>query len=175
MKDIRLKDFPSFIRTSDPSDIMLNFLKDEVERASNASAIIFNTFEALELHVLDSISSMFHPIYSVGPLQLLQDQISDNGLKNIGSKLWKEESGCLEWLDSREPNSVVYVNIGSITVMTPQHMIEFAWGLASSKKTFLWIIRPDLIMGDEAILPLEFITDTKEREQQSNCRYVCKE
>ncbi|KAF8370168.1 hypothetical protein HHK36_031799 [Tetracentron sinense] len=222
MKDVRLRDFPSFIRTTDPSDLMLNFLKDEAERASKACAIIFNTFEALEYDVLDGLSSMFPPIYTIGPLPLLQEQISDNRLKKIGSNLWKEETGCLEWLNSKEPNSVVYVNFGSITVMTPQQMIEFAWGLANSKKTFLWIIRPDLVVGDEAMLPPEFVTETEERgmlaswcqqeqvlkhksiggflthsgwnstlesiccgvpmicwpffaEQQTNCRYVCKE
>ncbi|KAF8404620.1 hypothetical protein HHK36_009508 [Tetracentron sinense] len=163
MKDIRLWDFPSFFRTCDPNDIMLNFVQVEVERAHKASAIIFNTFGDLERDVLDALSSIFPPIYTIGPLQLLQNQISDNGLKSIGSNLWKEEPACLEWLSSKEPNSVVYVNFGSITVMTPQQMIEFAWGLANSKQSFLWIIRPDLVVGDAAILPPEFVTETKER------------
>lgn len=42
--------------------------------------------------------------------------------------------------------------------MTPQQMVEFAWGLANSEKTFLWIIRPDL-----SVLPAEFVEATKER------------
>ncbi|KAF8404622.1 hypothetical protein HHK36_009510 [Tetracentron sinense] len=163
MKDIRLRDLPSFIRTSDPNDIMLDFCRGEAERTHKASAIIFNTFEDFERDVLDALSSMFPPIYTIGPLQLLQDQISDDGLKSIGSNLWKEEPACLEWLDLKEPNSVVYVNFGSITVMTHQQMIEFAWGLANSKQSFLWIIRPDLVVGDAAILPSEFVTETKDR------------
>jgi hypothetical protein len=32
---------------------------------------------------------------------------------------------------------VVYVNFGSITIITPQKMIEFAWGLVNRKKSFL--------------------------------------
>ncbi|KAF8404619.1 hypothetical protein HHK36_009507 [Tetracentron sinense] len=163
MKDVRLRDIPSFIRTTDLNDIMIDFAKGEVERAYKASAIILNTFDALERDVLDALSSIFPPIYSVGPLHLLLNHISDNRLKSIGSNLWKEEAGCLEWLDSKEPNSVVYVNFGSITVMTPQQMIEFAWGLANSKQTFLWIVRPDLVIGDTAVLPPEFVTETKER------------
>ena len=47
--------------------------------------------------------------------------------------------------------------------MTPKQLIEFAWGLANSEKPFLWIIRPDLVVGDSAILPLEFVTKTKDR------------
>jgi len=38
------------------------------------------------------------------------------------------------------------VNFGNITVMTQQQLVEFAWGLAISKKTFLWI-GPDLVRG----------------------------
>ncbi|RVW65443.1 7-deoxyloganetin glucosyltransferase [Vitis vinifera] len=163
MKGIRLKDLPSFIRTTDPDDIMLDFAMGELERARKASAIIFNTFDALEQEVLDAIAPMYPPIYTIGPLQLLPDQIHDSELKLIGSNLWKEEPECLKWLDSKEPNSVVYVNYGSITVMTPQQLIEFAWGLANSNQSFLWILRPDLVSGESAILPPEFVAETEDR------------
>ncbi|KAJ9673863.1 hypothetical protein PVL29_023425 [Vitis rotundifolia] len=163
MKGIRLKDMPSFIRTTDPDDVMLGFAMGELERVRKASAIIFNTFDALEQEVLDAIAPMFPTIYTIGPLQLFLDQIQDTELKSIGSSLWKEEPECLKWLDSKEPNSVVYVNYGSITVMTPQQLIEFAWGLANSNQTFLWILRPDLVSGESAILPPEFVAEIKDR------------
>ena len=163
MKTIRLRDFPSFIRTTDINDILFNYVMVEAERASRASAVILNTFDALEKDVLDALSATLPPIYSIGPLQHFVDQISDPRLKSMGSNLWKEQTDCLEWLDSKEPNSVVYVNFGSITVMTAQQLIEFAWGLANSNKTFLWIIRPDLVVGDSALLPPEFLTETKDR------------
>ena len=57
----------------------------------------------------------------------------------------------------------MYVNYGSITIMTPQQLIEFAWGLAKSENPFLWIIRPDLVGGDSVIVPFEFVTKTKDR------------
>ncbi|XP_075674870.1 7-deoxyloganetin glucosyltransferase-like [Castanea sativa] len=50
-----------------------------------------------------------------------------------------------------------------ITIMTPQQLIEFAWGLANSEKHFWRIIRPDLVRGDSAIIPPEFVTETKDR------------
>ncbi|KAI3798821.1 hypothetical protein L1987_34100 [Smallanthus sonchifolius] len=73
----------------------------------------------------------------------------------------KEETKCLEWLDSKEPNSVVYVNFGSVTVMTPEQLVEFSWGLANSNQAFLWVIRPDLVYGDSRILQPEFLEGTK--------------
>ncbi|CAL8997392.1 unnamed protein product [Prunus brigantina] len=165
MRHIRLRDLPTFVRTTDPNDIMLKYLVSEFERAQKASAIIFNTFDALELEVLDALSTLLPPIYCIGPLQLQVSQIPPdyNNLKSIESNLWREETECLEWLDSKEPNSVVYVNFGSITVMTSEQLIEFVWGLANSNKAFLWVIRPDLVRGESAVVPPEFLEETKER------------
>ncbi|XP_050158170.1 (R)-mandelonitrile beta-glucosyltransferase-like [Malus sylvestris] len=165
MKNIRLGDVPSFLRTKDPNDIMLDVLMVELERAQRrASAIILNTFDALEHDVVDALSTLLPPVYSIGPLYLQLNQIpADNKLNLIGSNLWTNESECLEWLDSKEPNSVVYVNFGSITVMTAEQLTEFAWGLANSNMTFLWVIRPDLVGGDSSVVPAEFFVQTKER------------
>ncbi|KAA0031466.1 7-deoxyloganetin glucosyltransferase-like [Cucumis melo var. makuwa] len=163
MKNIRLRDIPTFIRTTDLDDIMLNFVLQEMKRSRQASAIMLNTFDALEGDAKDSLSSILQSIYTVGPLHMLANQIDDENLTAIGSNLWAEESECIEWLNSKQPNSVVYVNFGSVTVMTPEQMIEFAWGLADSGTPFLWITRPDLIVGDSAILPHEFVTQTKDR------------
>ncbi|KAM3742372.1 hypothetical protein ACB098_07G065300 [Castanea mollissima] len=153
MKNIRLKDLPNFIKTTDENDIVLKFVLHETERTLRASAIILNTFDSFEQDVLDALSSMLPRIYTIGPLSLLADQIEDDNLKSINSNLWKEEPGCLEWLNSKEPNSVVYVNFGSKTVITPQQLIEFAWGLANS---------------DIAIVPPEFFTRTKNRGMLAN-------
>ncbi|CAI9765375.1 unnamed protein product [Fraxinus pennsylvanica] len=163
MKDIRLRDIPSFIRTTDSNDLMLNFLTSEVEAVSKAKALIFNTFDALEQDVLDALSAMYPRIYTVGPLQLMMNHIHDKRYNSLSSSLWKEDSECINWLNTKEPNSVVYVNFGSITVVTAQQLTEFAWGLANSKKSFLWIIRPDIVAGDSAMLPPEFGTETKDR------------
>jgi UDP:flavonoid glycosyltransferase YjiC (YdhE family) len=106
---------------------------------------------------------MFPRIYNIGPLPFLCRHLSDSQFKSLSSSLWKEDSKCLQWLDRWEPKSVVYVNYGSITVMTKQHLKEFAWGLANSKHPFLWIVRPDVVMGDSAILSQDFFEETKDR------------
>ncbi|KAL9323585.1 hypothetical protein ACSQ67_008442 [Phaseolus vulgaris] len=59
-----------------------------------------------------------------------------NHLESLGSNLRKEDTECLEWLKSKEPNFVVYVNFGSITIMSPEKLSEFAWGLVNSKRPF---------------------------------------
>ncbi|KAK1556977.1 hypothetical protein Q3G72_015572 [Acer saccharum] len=164
MKNIRLRDFPSFVRTTNPNDFMLNFHRAEVERASRGSAIILNTFDEFEHGVLCDLSSIFPPIYTVGPLHLLVNKIPKNGSESICSNLWREEPECLQWLNSQKQKSVVYVNFGSIAVMTLQQMVEIAWGLANSEQNFLWIIRHDFVFkGQSSMLPSGFVEATKER------------
>ncbi|XP_058087002.1 7-deoxyloganetin glucosyltransferase-like [Magnolia sinica] len=168
MKGIRLRDFPSFIRTTDPNDIMLNFKINQAGRATKASAVILNTFDDMERDVLDAIKAMIPNIYTIGPLSILCNQLPESPLMSIGSNLWKEDKGCLDWLDTKEARSVVFVNFGSITVMTDHQLKEFAWGLANSNHQFLWIIRPDLVKGESAMLPQEFLDGTKERGLLAN-------
>nr|GMC52497.1 7-deoxyloganetin glucosyltransferase-like [Ipomoea batatas] len=168
MKGIRLRDLPSFFRTTNPDEYMFKFLLQETGRAGRASAVILNTFDALEHEALMALKSMLPAVYTVGPLQFLQTEVKDSNVRALATNLWKEDTSCLEWLDTKEPNSVVYVNYGSITVMTPDQLSEFAWGLANSKKPFLWIVRPDLVTGEGAILPPEFMEETKDRGMLSS-------
>ncbi|KAJ0237419.1 hypothetical protein HA466_0248210 [Hirschfeldia incana] len=165
MKNLKLKDVPSFVRTTDRDDIMLKFTLHEVERAKHTSAIILNTFDDLEHDVIRSLQPIFSPVYSIGPLHLLANR--ENGdsseIGRMGSNLWKEEIECLAWLNTKTPDSVVYVNFGSITVTSAEQLAEFAWGLAGSGKEFLWVIRPDLVAGEAAVVPPDFLVKTRDQ------------
>ncbi|CAI9764485.1 unnamed protein product [Fraxinus pennsylvanica] len=163
MKGIRLRDFPSFIRTTDSNDIMLNYNIVQHKNASRAKAIILNTYDELEVEVLEAIRAKFNLVYTIGPIQLLEKEIYEQQLKSIGSNLWKEDMGCLDWLDQRENDSVLYINFGSITPLSADQMVEFAWGVANSNQYFLWIIRPDMMSSKGTILPEGFLETTKGR------------
>lgn len=165
MENIRFKDLPSFARTTDPNDPGLSYILKQVHasRDSKASALIINTFDSLEKDALKTISSLppydSVPIYSIGPLHLLANEIIvDSNLKT------EQPDECLKWLDSKQPNSVVFVNFGSWVAMTHEQLIELAWGLANSKQEFLWIIRNDLVSDDKAaVLPPEFVSEIEGR------------
>ncbi|CAN4092453.1 unnamed protein product [Withania somnifera] len=168
MEGIRIKNLPSFVRArvDEQSYIILKFILEEIlHKIPKFSALILNTFDMLEGDVMKQMPTLFPPIYAIGPLHrsLLNNQTQDDDLKSIRSNLWKEDTNSLEWLNTKKPNSVVYVNFGSVTVMSNEQFIEFAWGLANTKMNFLWIVRSDLVIGDSAILPHEFLAETKER------------
>ncbi|XP_074269324.1 7-deoxyloganetin glucosyltransferase-like [Silene latifolia] len=161
IKGVRLKNLPSHIRTQDKNNPVFGFMRRLIARCSSRP-IIFNTFEAMDHQVVEDLYTiMAGPIYTVGPLNAVSNKLSETS--KFGSTFWKEEPECLQWLDSQKPNSVVYASFGTVTVMTSEQLIEFAWGLANSKHPFLWAIRPDLVIGDSAILPVEFENEIKGR------------
>uniref|UniRef100_A0A7N0T6W9 Glycosyltransferase N-terminal domain-containing protein n=1 Tax=Kalanchoe fedtschenkoi TaxID=63787 RepID=A0A7N0T6W9_KALFE len=162
--NVRLRDLPSFVRTTDPDDIMFNFMGSEAESCFQASSIIFNTFDELEREVLDEIKKRHPHVYAIGPLSLLgRRHVEELEFKSFNSSLWKEDVTCLAWLSRWEPDSVVYVNYGSITTMTSQQFKEFAWGLANSEHPFLWILRPDVLSGSSITLPSGFFEEVRGR------------
>ncbi|KAF7045880.1 hypothetical protein CFC21_054942 [Triticum aestivum] len=162
LRNMRFRDFSSFIRSPAPDDYMLHFALGMTERAAGASAVIVNTFDDLEGEEVAAMEALGLPkVYTIGPLSLLAPLKGPSSA--ISMSLWKPREECLPWLDGKDPGSVMYVNFGSITVMTNEQLVEFAWGLAKSGRHFLWVIRPDLVKGDAAVLPLEFSDETAGR------------
>ncbi|CAM0876048.1 unnamed protein product [Alopecurus aequalis] len=136
MPPISLGDISSFLCTTDPDDFELRFNESEANNCTKAGALVLNTFDDLEADVLAALRAEYPCIYTIGPL---------------GSLL-------------NEPSSVVYVNFGSHTVLTPEQLAEFAWGLADSGHTILWSIRENLVPGGGlSALPPEFVAATAGR------------
>ncbi|CAD6244557.1 unnamed protein product [Miscanthus lutarioriparius] len=123
-----------------------------------ATAVVLNTFGELEGEVVAAMSAVLPPIYAVGSLPLLTEAAA-GPLETLSANLTKEDDGCLAWLGSKEPGSVVYANFGSIVVLTPQQIEEFAWGLANSGYHFLMVLRGAM----QATLAPEFVEATKDR------------
>ncbi|KAF7848742.1 hypothetical protein BT93_L1604 [Corymbia citriodora subsp. variegata] len=166
IKNLRLRDMPHFFRIIGSDDTLFNLSADTGDRTGDAIATIVHTFEALEPDVLQALSSMIPRIYAIGPLHLMINRIAQEksfASKHIDCNLLEEHNECLQWLDSKEPKSVIYVNFGSIAFMTHQQLVEFAMGLANSNQCFLWVLRPNAVNGDTATLPREFVEKTREK------------
>ena len=81
MRSIRLRDLPSFVQTTDPNDVIFNFVIEVVERAPKASGLFIQTFNVLEKEVLDALSTMFPYVYAIGPLQSLLNCLPNDPLE----------------------------------------------------------------------------------------------
>ncbi|XP_047321439.1 7-deoxyloganetin glucosyltransferase-like [Impatiens glandulifera] len=165
--NLLIRDLPAFFQTTDPNHPIFHLAMEAAEAVPRASALGIETYESLEPKILNHLSAKFPKVFAVGPLQLLLNRISSTSnspyLDSVGYNMWVEAPECLKWLDSMCDKTVVFVNFGSITPVTPQQFIEFAWGLANSKQHFLWIIRPDMVIGESSVLPPEFLEETKGR------------
>ncbi|KAL4559674.1 hypothetical protein LXL04_031817 [Taraxacum kok-saghyz] len=162
MEGIRLKELPEFTRSTNPDSPMFQFLLKTAQSADKVQHMIIHTFEELEASLINELKSIFPNVYSVGPLELLLNRITVSETIN-GYSLWKEEPECVPWLQSKEPNSVIYVNFGSLIEMSLQNLVEFGWGLVNSEHEFLWIIRSDLVDGKPVDLPQELKDAMKDK------------
>lgn len=108
LKNIRLREFPTHVRTTDRNDPTVNFVLGEAEAVSKASALLFNTFDAMEADALAALAPLCPPIYTIGPVHACVNCLPEDSLKSVETNLWKEECECLRWLESRKPNSVTY-------------------------------------------------------------------
>ncbi|EFJ06399.1 hypothetical protein SELMODRAFT_430671 [Selaginella moellendorffii] len=103
--------------------------------------VLVNSFYDLEAPTFDFMASELGPRFiPVGPLFLL-----DDSRKNV--VLRPENEDCLHWMDAQEPGSVLYISFGSVAVLSVEQFEELAGALEASKKPFLWVIRPELVVG----------------------------
>ncbi|KAA0873337.1 hypothetical protein EYC94_26000, partial [Enterobacter hormaechei] len=87
MKNMRMRDLPSFVRTTTLDNIsFIRFGVEAQECTKLSSSIIINTPEELESEVLESLMAINPNIYNIGPLQLLGRHFpeKDNGFKSTG-------------------------------------------------------------------------------------------
>ncbi|KAL5743045.1 hypothetical protein ACOSP7_029777 [Xanthoceras sorbifolium] len=102
--------------------------------------VIINTFEELEAgYVKEYKKAKRGKVWCIGPVSLCNKDGIDKAER--GNKASIDEFECLKWLDSRQPSSVLYVCLGSLSNVPTSQLIELGLGLEASKKPFIWVIR----------------------------------
>ncbi|VAI50006.1 unnamed protein product [Triticum turgidum subsp. durum] len=61
LRSMRLRDFPSFIRTTDPDEYIVHYVLRETERTAGASAVILNSFADLEGESVEAMEALGLP------------------------------------------------------------------------------------------------------------------
>ncbi|EYU19963.1 hypothetical protein ABFS82_06G071500 [Erythranthe guttata] len=168
---IRRRDLPSFCRTKDLNDRIIQLVLKEDKHIPLAQGLIFNTFQELESPILSQLLNISPNIYAVGPLHAhLKARVEsltgpEFRPETSTNSIWKEDKSCISWLDAQASKSVIFVSIGSLAVMTKEQLFEIWYGLVNSGSKFLWVRRPGSVIGADAELeiPLELSEGTKER------------
>ncbi|XP_051131012.1 UDP-glycosyltransferase 76E1-like [Andrographis paniculata] len=153
---LRYKDFLMPVTQGIPEPVV-EFIQTNTNVQSNA-AVIWNSVESLDHWPLQQLQQRWSiPFFPVGPLH--------KSAQPLQTSLIKEDKACLSWLDRQSPNSVLFVSLGSLSVMDEEELINMAWGIAKSEQPFLWVLPPNLLNGSDPIdtLPQEFKEMTRER------------
>ncbi|XP_022855173.1 7-deoxyloganetic acid glucosyltransferase-like [Olea europaea var. sylvestris] len=165
---LRFRDLPSFCRVNDIYEPNLQLMKSVTRQTTRAQAAIFNTFEDLEGSIVSHIQKHIPKVFTIGPNHShLKSRLAEKKVDNsvLSGSFWAEDRSCLDWLNAQPSNSVIYVSFGSITVVTREQLLEFWHGLVNSGQRFLWVMRPDSIVGEDGKnqTPIELEEGTKAR------------
>ncbi|XP_073021207.1 7-deoxyloganetic acid glucosyl transferase-like [Primulina eburnea] len=163
---LRSCDLPRFYGVDDTSDPGLWEVIALTGQTVRAKAFILNTFDDLEQPVLSNILKHMPRLYTIGPGNAhFKSRLGENkaDASTPSASLWAEDLNCIDWLNAQKPKSVIYVSFGSITTVTREQLLEFWHGLVNSGQRFLWVMRPDSILGkDKDRIPAELEKGTKE-------------
>ncbi|XP_027166851.1 UDP-glycosyltransferase 75C1-like [Coffea eugenioides] len=138
------RDLPTFFLASNPDvySFALPTINKHFEllQEEETPKVLVNTFDALESETLMAAVKL-KPV-AVGPLipsAFLDGR--DSSDSSFGGDLLQETKDCVEWLNSKNDASVVYVAFGSFADVPLKQLEEIAQGLLQSKKPFLWVLR----------------------------------
>nr|GLL47788.1 UDP-glycosyltransferase 74E2-like isoform X1 [Ipomoea trifida] len=138
LPELEFSDLPSFSYFADIVEEVTEFNISQAANMPKADCFLINTFHSLEDQVVEWMADKW-AVKCVGPLvPVFHKTLHDEKQDRINLFELDDEISCIEWLDNREPKSVVYVSFGSIVVLTEEQMEHIAWALAQSNKYFIW-------------------------------------
>ncbi|KVH93316.1 limonoid UDP-glucosyltransferase-like [Cynara cardunculus var. scolymus] len=159
MPMLKSDEIPSFLHPATPYPSLKAAILKQFRNLPKTFCVLMETFEELEDDLIKYMSEIC-PIRPVGPLfnyPLLETT------SNISGDLIKVEK-CLEWLDSQQPSSVVYISFGSVVSLSQEQVTEMAYGVLNSGVSFLWVVRTTATStGVPGRLPKGFMEDVGER------------
>lgn len=122
------------------------FFKSFMEAERNTYGVVANTFYEIEPEYVDHYKKITgKKVWPVGPVSLCNKKALD--MAERGNKASIDKERCLTWLDSKKPNSVLYVSFGSLCTFSKSQLLELGLGLEASNHSFIWVIRDHQELG----------------------------
>ncbi|XP_028105030.1 scopoletin glucosyltransferase-like [Camellia sinensis] len=122
------------------------FFAQIIEAERDSYGVVANTFCAIEREYVEHYrKTSGKKVWPIGPVSLCNDKVLD--MVERGNKASIDMDQCLTWLDSKEPNSVIYVCFGGLCVFPESQLVEIGLGLEASDCNFIWVIREGFRVG----------------------------
>lgn len=120
---------------------------DFLAAEQSADGVVMNTFEELELSVLEKYRELTgKKVWSIGPLSIINEDVESQATRGEASST--DTQSMINWLDSKAPNSVMFVCFGSLVLNSFSQLIEIGRGLelalsssSSSSLSFIWVVK----------------------------------
>ncbi|KAG5109553.1 hypothetical protein JHK82_038776 [Glycine max] len=130
-----------FLLAADGTDDWSRFIVPQIALSMKSDGWICNTVQEIEPLGLQLLRNYLQlPVWPVGPL------LPPASLMDSKHRAGKESGialdACMQWLDSKDESSVLYISFGSQNTITASQMMALAEGLEESGRSFIWIIRP---------------------------------
>ncbi|XP_022745902.1 scopoletin glucosyltransferase-like [Durio zibethinus] len=133
------KQLPDHMKKDIETDFA-KMIKAVKESELKSYGVVFNSFYELEDTYADYYRTVLgRKAWHIGPVSLCNRAIEDKSER--GKKSAIDEHECLKWLDSKKPNSVVYICFGSMANFTSAQLKEIAMALEASEHQFIWVVR----------------------------------
>ncbi|KDP46894.1 hypothetical protein JCGZ_24103 [Jatropha curcas] len=115
-------------------------LFDKLKEAERKSfGVLMNSFYELEPAYADHFTKVTGiKAWHLGPVSLFNRDDDDKVQRGDNTNVC--ERSCLNWLDSKKPNSVLYACFGSLTRFTKDQTVEIANALENSGFPFAWVV-----------------------------------
>nr|WOW88861.1 betanidin-5-O-GT [Chenopodium quinoa] len=127
------------LRSSEDSEYKrrtANFKESELE----SYGVIVNSFHELEPDYADFFRiELGRRAWNIGPVSLSNRSIEDKVQR--GKQASIDEHECLKWLNSKKPDSVIYICFGSTASFIVPQLHEIAMAVEASGQEFIWVIR----------------------------------
>ncbi|KAM1345370.1 hypothetical protein ACFX15_034109 [Malus domestica] len=147
---------PDHVKENIENDLT-RMLKRAKEAEKTSYGIVVNSFYELESVYADYYRNVLGmKAWHIGPVSLCIRNNEEKALRGKTASI--NEHDFLKWLDSKEPNSVVYVCFGSMAKFNASQLMEIAMGLEASGQDFIWVVRtgPEYDVEKEDWLPEGF-------------------
>ncbi|XP_006845435.2 UDP-glycosyltransferase 90A2 [Amborella trichopoda] len=137
-KTIKYADVPDGFRGQDPEDPDCVFILEVGTATPHSFGEIVNSFDELEPEFISVLDAGRPRSWCLGPMFLWNDPPP-------GESPVTKDASCLDWLNTMEKGSVLYVAFGTQARLGESQMREVGLALEGSGASFLWVVRRDRV------------------------------
>ncbi|KAG5062723.1 hypothetical protein AAZX31_02G099300 [Glycine max] len=119
---------------------LAKLLEEAKESELRSYGVVVNSFYELEKVYADHFRNVLgRKAWHIGPLSLCNKDAEEKARR--GKEASIDEHECLKWLNTKKPNSVIYICFGSTVKFPDSQLREIAKGLEASGQQFIWVVR----------------------------------